>query len=135
MMQHFHHTTSRHDQYGFTLIEVLTAVAILGLAVFILMDAHYGAMSLHIEMDEAAAEAHLMENLLAIAEMGVLNGDMSGSGDFGARYLDYTWSYDAYESGAYDEVLLFTVTATLNHPNRARSMEFLVYNTGIEGGF
>lgn len=125
----------RSEQSGFSLIEVLTAVAILALAVFILMDAHYGAMSLHIDMDEAATDAQLMESLLSIAEMGVLNGNMSDSGDFGDRYAEYSWSYEANESGAYDEVLLYTVTVTLSRPDMTRSLEFLVYNTGIEGGY
>ncbi len=118
---------------GFTLIEVLAAVAILALAVFILLDAHYGALSLHIQMDEAMVDAQLMESLLAIVEIEVFNGNMSGNGDFGDRYHEYSWTYEAYQTGAYDEVLLYTVTVTLYRPGMERSLEFLVYNTGIEG--
>lgn len=123
--------TQRHRRAGFTLIELMAALSILGLALFVLLDAHYTTLMLHDQMTEEVTLRQLTQTVVAKAEVGVLTEALSESGDFGERYPDYSWSYDAALAGNDELILLYLVTATITGPTEDRTLEFYVYNTGL----
>ncbi len=116
---------------GFTLIEVMAALAILGLSLFVLMDAHYAVLRLHVEVGEEIVMREFVEAAVGKAEMGVLADEMGDAGGFGRRFSDYTWSYEATEAGEDQQVLLYEVNVTVKGPIEERTLQFFVYNTGV----
>ena len=125
------YTKANRAQAGFTLFEVLAALAILGVAVFVLLDAHHSALKLHQSMDEELAFRQLVETVIGRAELEVRAGHLTDSGDFGTRYPGYTWSYEAVPSGSDEVVLLYEITATVSGPEEQRQMKFFVFDTGV----
>lgn len=116
---------------GFTLLEVLAAVAIMGVALFVLLEAHYAAMNLNVSVSEEVILRQLAETVIAKAEVEVLAGNLTDAGDFGERYADYRWSFDAVEAGSDEMVLLYSVMARVEGPIEERSYEFYVYDTSM----
>ena len=124
---------SVRNRQGFTLIEIMAALAVLGIALFILMESHYGALNLHAIMEEEVIMRHFLESTVGKAEIAILQGTLSESGDFGARFPDYTWSFEGSPVEEAGEMELFDVNVTVTGPgNEQRTLEFLVYNTGVE---
>ncbi len=127
-------TTRRNSAHncnaGFTLAEVLVALAILGGGMFVLVNAHHGALQLHLITQEEVHARMLLELTAARAEMGVVAEELSDSGDFGPRYPGYTWTYEAQPMGDVDnpymlDVEFFSVTATLQAPDgESTSVQF-----------
>ena len=74
----------------------------------------------------------LLEMVAAKAEVGVLTGALSETGDFGERYPDYFWSYDAEVQGEDEFVPLYAVHVWIESPDEERELDFYVYNTGPE---
>ncbi|NLN94416.1 MAG: prepilin-type N-terminal cleavage/methylation domain-containing protein [Candidatus Hydrogenedens sp.] len=115
---------------GFTLVEVLVALTILGGGLFVLINSHFTALQLHLTTQEVVDERMLLESIVARADMGILKEELSGSGDFGARYLGFSWSYEAVPTGDTEHPLLadtqfYRVTVTLNRPDQeARNLDF-----------
>lgn len=123
---------SMRDRQGFTLIEIMAALAILGIALFILMESHQGALNLHVIMEEEVIMRHFLESTVGKAEIAILQGVLSESGDFGNRFPDYTWSFDGHRVEEEGGMELFDVNVTVRGPgNELRSLEFLVYDTGV----
>lgn len=89
----------RSSQGGFTLPEIIAAMAILGTALLILMDAHYGALRLFADTSDEIFMQGLLERAMGEAEMEVVAGKLEGSGDFGKRYPDYKFSFTAQSLG------------------------------------
>lgn len=116
---------------GFTLIEVLAALAILGVAMFVLLDAHFSALKLHETMDEEVIFRQLSERTASLAELEVRAGNLSGAGDFGTRHPGLAWSYEALPSGSDDTILLYEVNVTITAPEEDRQLKFFVYDTGL----
>lgn len=116
---------------GFTLIEVMAALAILGASLFVLLDAHYSALKLHQVTAEEAFLRERIEGVAATAELNIYEEKLSESGDFGMRYPDFGWSYDASLVGEDNEVPLYRVNVTVNGPNEEKSLTFYVYNLGL----
>jgi len=116
---------------GFTLLEVLAAVAIMGVALFVLLEAHYAAMNLNVSVSEEVILRQLVESVIAKAEVEVLAGNLADAGDFGERYVDYQWSFDAVEAGSDELILLYSVQARVEGPLEERSYEFYVYDTSM----
>jgi prepilin-type N-terminal cleavage/methylation domain-containing protein len=119
---------------GFTLVEILVALTIVGGGMFILVNSHYSALQLHVmTVDEVDARV-LLENTIARAEMGIAAKETSGEGDFGTRYPGYRWSYEAQEVGGEENPVLqdtvfYRVKATLNRPDgESKSLEFLTFS-------
>ena len=132
---------------GFTLIEILAALAILGTALFALLDAHYAALRLHVLTDEEIVFREFVETTAARAEVSILQGVLSDAGDFGLRYSDFSWSFEAVAEAPFggeedgqtfdtsvipdDLVPLYHVNVTVNGPGEERSLEFYTFNTGL----
>jgi prepilin-type N-terminal cleavage/methylation domain-containing protein len=119
-------TKDRRKRAGFTLVEVMAALAILGAALFVLLDAHYGALRLHDQARTRTVMHNFMVQAIGRAEVEVLAGNLSGSGDFGKRYPDYKYSYDAKEDEgdlAGDALVatlpIYLVTVTVEGPEKS----------------
>ena len=116
---------------GFTLVEVLAALAILGGALFILLNTHYSALRLHEEMASAVLRRELMERVVSDAEFKVLSGTLTESGEFEGRYAGYSWSFNGTPTGGTEEAPLpfYQVEATLRTPDgEEESLSFYVFD-------
>jgi len=120
---------------GFTLVEVMAALGILGTAVFVLLDAHYVALRLFAAAEDEVDFRQLVEEAVSLAELGVYEQTYSGGDNFGARYPDYEWSYEAVPMSEQNTDIqtggLYEVTATVTGPDETRSVMFYVYDTGL----
>ena len=116
---------------GFTLLEVLTALAIVGTALFVLLNAHHSALKMHLLTYEEVDFRQLVETAAARAEVEVLAGNYGDSGDFGARFPGFAWSFDAQQTGDDELVLLYGVSVSITGPDEERSLSFYVYDTGL----
>lgn len=112
---------------GFTLIEVMVALAILGAAVFVLLEAQSGSLRLQLEADEELTLSYLAARALSQAEVDVLAGNLSGSNDFGKRFDGYAYSYTATAS---NEALpgYYALEVTLQGPTESRVIDTLIYD-------
>jgi len=126
---------------GFTLVEVLAAVAILGSALFILLSTHHGALRLFEAMNASVVESQLLERAVGEAEFGVLIGELTGSGEFEGPYAGYTWSYQGAPLGGTEEspISFYQVEVTLRNPEgEDQTVSFYFFhissNEVIEGG-
>ena len=121
---------------GFTLVEVLAAITILGLALFILLQSQWGALNIHATINEEVTLSQLVDSIAGKAEIGVLSGMLSDGGDFGTRYPDYFWTYDAALRGDAEEQenQLYEVIITIEGPATEKSLKFYVYNNNPEAG-
>ena len=125
----------RPDRAGFTLIEIMVAIAILGMGLLVLLDAHYGALKLFSDTRDEVLMQGFLERVLGQAEISVLAGTLSGSGDFGARFPGYSYGFTASPMGGgadakQPQTPLYQVDATVTGPTDSRSMSMLVYNIG-----
>lgn len=106
----------------------MLALAILGSALLILFQGHYGALRLFQQAQDEASARALMERALAMAEVEVLAGNLDGSGDFGKRHPDHTFSFASAIIG--DETSgLYELVVTLEGPNESREMMMYIYDT------
>lgn len=123
----------KRDAAGFTLIEIMAAVAILGLAVFMLLQAHYGALRLFEASRDSALWSERMEDAAAIAEMAAVRLERSGLGDFGERFegWEYEFEVQPYES---DLPGVSAVEVTVRTPEKERTVTFLVYDRALAEG-
>lgn len=117
---------------GFTLMEVMAAVAILGTAMFVLLDAHYTAMRLNEILTEEVNLRQLAETVIAKAEVEVLAGQLTDAGDFGPRYEGYSWSYEALLVGNDPLIPLYGVSASIRGPAEERNYKFMVFSISPE---
>ena len=106
---------------GFTLAEVLVALVILGGGMFVLVNAHFSALSLHMLTQEEVETRMLLEIAVSRAEMGVAAEELTGGEDFGPRYPGYSYSYDAQARGDAEnpymmDIEFYTVSTTLTTP-------------------
>lgn len=128
---------SRHNKQirctrGFTLLEVMIAVAILGSAMFILMESHYGTLMLFSDTQDAALLEILSQQGTALAETEILTGEESGSGDFGDSYPDYSYRYETLLFDENQLPGLLEVTFTISGPDdMTNEFIFRVYD-GIQ---
>ena len=103
---------------GFTLLEVVVALAILGTAMFILLQTHMNALSARDRQESKVTINHLMVQALGRAELEIATGTLSGSDDFGDRWEGYSYEFDAeYVGESYPN--LYEVTVRIATPEEA----------------
>lgn len=124
----------RGDAAGFTLIEVMAALAILGMGVFILLQSHYSALSLYETITTEINTRSLIQRAMGEAEVGVFQNELAGEGDFGAQFDEgFSWSYEAHHVGEDTLVQLYEVNVTVSMPDGGSElMSFLLYNPSAE---
>lgn len=123
-----HTTRSPKAEAGFTLLEVLMALAILGGGMFMLLQSHLATMNLFSDTQEAALVELLSQQGTAIAEVEILSGKVSGEGNFGESLADYTYAYQAVLLDELETPGLLDVTFTLYGPLEDREFQFRVYD-------
>ena len=120
---------NQSSKSGFTLIEVMMALGILGIGMFVLVASHQGSLRLYSSAQDDAMSRLLLERVLGEAELKVMEGELSGEGDFGPRYAGFTYSYKAQLYR--DEVPgLFELTVQLMGFEEERSIAMFVFGTG-----
>lgn len=115
-------------QAGFTLIEVMVAIAIIGGSLLILLDTHYNATRLYVDACDEALTQSFLERALGQAEIDLLAGNREGSGDFGERYPGYSFSYTAEPIGEEEAVPLYEIFVTVQGPEDEQTMSLIVFN-------
>jgi len=113
---------------GFTLIEIMVAIAIIGTSLLILLDAHYNAMNLFVDAREEALMQGFLEQALGQAEIDLLAGNLEGEGDFGERYPEYAFNYSAELIGEGEAIPLYEAFVSVIGPDEERSMSIVVFN-------
>ena len=119
---------SRVGAEGFTLIEIVVALAILGTSLVLLLESQYGALRMYDEARQEATLQMLVEQACGTAEKEVMIGGASGSGDFGQRWPAYSYSYSAAQLEANQMPGLFEVTVDVTGPDAEKQMVFYVYD-------
>ena len=76
---------------GFTLLEVLIAVAITGMAIVMLLKTHSGTMRLYEECREMIIAQHIARELISEIEASGYPGDTEQDGDPRDKYPGFTW--------------------------------------------
>ncbi len=118
----------RHMHRGFTLIEVVVALAILGTGVVILLESHYGTMNLFVTAQDSANAEYVVGQALARAETEVLSGTLKGDGELGPALADFSYTFEAAAQDEVETPGLFEVTVTVHGPNLDQTVNYLVYN-------
>ena len=113
---------------GFTLIEVVVALAILGTGLVILLETHYATLQLFGDAQEEATARILIESVVGEAETEVLAGNESGDGDFGRRYPDFAYTFTAVQLDETNMPGLFEVIVKLTGPQGEKELTFYTYD-------
>lgn len=113
---------------GFTLIEIVVALAVLGVGLFILLETQFASLDLFMDAEEAAMMDILVTQAVGIAEAEVLEGNTAGSGDFGSKLEGYTYDFTGTNSESEETPGLIEVNVTVVAPQETREIKFLVYD-------
>lgn len=120
------HLFGDSSRSGFTLLEVMIAMAILSISLLVVFQSQSQSVSMM-----AAARATTMLTMLAQSKMAELetaniSGIESGSGDFGADYPDYTWTSNVTSE---DERLLKKIVLTVqnNRLKKGNAITIVLY--------
>jgi prepilin-type N-terminal cleavage/methylation domain-containing protein len=112
---------------GFTLVEVLVALSLLAVTAVVLIDTHYSSMRLFADARDEVIMQSFLQSALGQAEIDVQNGTLSGSGNFGKRYQEFSYTYAAQLMGA-ESIPLYTVTVQVTGPEDVtKTITQLVY--------
>jgi prepilin-type N-terminal cleavage/methylation domain-containing protein len=117
---------NRHD--GFTLIEVVVALAILGTGLVMLMETQFATLTMFDDAQTQVTERMLLEWAIGDAERDAMTGSDSGDGDFGSRYPEYSYSYSATQVRPDEMPGLLEITVTVQGFEDAIEMTFFAYD-------
>jgi type II secretion system protein I len=120
--------TQIHARGGFTLIEVVVALAVLAVGLVVLIESHYATVDLFIRADESAMAQMAVSQALANAEREVLAGKENGEGKLGARFEGFEYDFSAKEMSKTENPGLFEVSVNVRGPNLEKTMTYLVYD-------
>lgn len=115
---------------GFTLMEVLVALVILSASIYILLSHHFTIMGLQQTISDELIYSQLVETAVGKAELGVAMDKLSDAGDFGERFPEYAWHYDAILSGQDELIPLYAINVTIDGPAESRTYDFFFFHTG-----
>jgi general secretion pathway protein I len=93
---------------GFTLLEVMVAMAILGIALLGLLSLHHQSVQSVIRAQQSTRASMLAQAVMTEAELerfpdlGQTNGDFEAA--FPGEFPDYRWERDVAESGMFPDV-------------------------------
>lgn len=118
----------QRDQSGFTLVEILVALSILGVGLFVLLETHYASLDLISTAQEEATFDTLITLALGTAEFEVLSGNTSGGEDFGEQFTGYSYTFSATAQDEIEMPGLYKVAVTITGPDETRDFSFLVYD-------
>lgn len=110
------------------MIEIVAALAILGVALLVLLQTHFASLNLFIDVEDQAMMDVFVTQALGIAEYEILAGSEAGEGDFGENYEGYTYSFTAVLRDPEVAPGLFDVTVTITGPEKTHSVMFLLYD-------
>jgi prepilin-type N-terminal cleavage/methylation domain-containing protein len=120
--------TRRGADSGFTLIEIVVALAILGTGIVVLLETQYGTMSLFVKAQDQANAEFVVGQALAAAETQVLSGTLTGDGELGPSLEGFSYSFSAKIQDETETPGLYTVTVNVLGPELDRTVNYLVYN-------
>lgn len=118
------------EESGFTLVEIMAALAILGLALFMLLQAHYAAMRLFGEVRNEALVRELVTKAVGMAELEIGTGKTSGSYEFGKRYPDYKFNFEVM-SLSEEAPGLVRIHVVVEGPDLKQEASFLGFYPGL----
>ena len=124
----------RSSADGFTLIEVVVALGILASALVILLESHYGSLQLFDAAQNIAFTDQLMQHAIGESERLALTGELSGDGDFGARFSDYTYRFEAQPVSPKELPGLLEIKVSVEGPDGIKEMQYLMYNVNQTDG-
>lgn len=91
--------TSMANDAGFTLIEIMIALAILGTSLFILLDMHYNAVHVQNRLEKEVAVRNLLSLAVGMSEVEIAAGTLKDAQEFGDRYPGWRYTFDAQPVG------------------------------------
>lgn len=116
---------------GFTLLELLVAVAVLGASFTILLGAHAAALKQEARARRLMTATLLAREVLTRTEVEGLPELGADSGDFGDEFPGYTWQRQV-ESTEFPEVRLVRITVRWPEGTGTRATELLYFAAGEE---
>ena len=120
---------SAAGQAGFTLIEIVVALALLGTALVILLENQYSSMRLYDDAQHELEMDRFLRLAAGIAETEVLAGNRSGGDTFSRRYKDFKYKYSATEVDGSRLPGLMEVEVQVIGPDKdTRKVAVLVFN-------
>ena len=87
----------RRGEAGFTLIEIMIALAILGMSLFVLLDMHYNAVHVQSRLEGEVRVRNLLSLAAGMSEVEIAVGTLKDSQEFGDRYPGWRYTFDAQE--------------------------------------
>ncbi len=107
--------SERTSSAGFTLLEVMVAVAITGGAIVMLLHAHSTSMALHERCRSMLVAQHLIRELISEIEVIGYRGDVVEAQDVSNQYPGFKWSREVLMLGE-DMPGVYEVTVVITTP-------------------
>ena len=113
---------------GFTLIEVVVALAVLGVGLTILIESHYSTIRTFTRAQEESEAKLAVVQASSFAEREILAGKASGKGVLGARFPEFSFEFKSEARDKKENPGLFAVELKITGPGLDRTLEYFVYD-------
>ncbi len=117
----------KHADNGFTLMEVVVAMAILSVSAVLLLESHYASLDLTADAQAHAMQTQLIEAAINFAQIQVMSGENRGDGDFGEWHPGFRYAFTADEVEDDDRSGLYRVELQFEAPAESLQRTFYVY--------